>query len=96
MACTALRDDLIHNVLRRGMGALVRPGGTVSQPFFPLFLKALEPFVGRSDADTGRMRCFFHAQPLNKDAIHKQGSTARAQAGMFMQVHPGLLGAGLA
>ncbi|SCB02972.1 hypothetical protein BN444_01865 [Xanthomonas translucens pv. translucens DSM 18974] len=78
------------------MGAVVRPGGAVGQPFRPLFLEALEPFVGRSDADTRRMRRFFHAQPLNKNAIHKQGSTARAQTGMFMQVHPGLLGAGLA
>jgi hypothetical protein len=33
----------------------------------------------------------FHTQALNKDALDEQGSTARTQTGMFMQVHPGLL-----
>jgi hypothetical protein len=37
----------------------------------------------------------FNAQTMHEDAIHKQGSTAWAQTGMFMQVNPGLLGAGL-
>jgi hypothetical protein len=36
----------------------------------------------------------FHTQALNENAFDKQGSTARAQTGMFMQVHPGLLRAG--
>ncbi len=36
----------------------------------------------------------FQTQAVDKNAIHQQGSTARAQTDMFMQVHPGLLGLG--
>lgn len=72
------------------------PRGPVDQALRTFLLEPSEPLVGRADADTGRMRCFFDAKVLKKDAVHEQGSTARAQTGMFMQVHPGLLGAGLA
>src|SRR6185437_7983006 len=71
-------------------------GGAIDQTVRPLLAEAPEPLVGGSYAHAGRMGRFFHAQALNKDALDKQGSTAGAQTGMFMQVHPGLLWAGLA
>ncbi|EGD06743.1 hypothetical protein XVE_5076 [Xanthomonas vesicatoria ATCC 35937] len=96
LSCAAPLDDVLHNLLWRGMRAGTWPRGPVDQALRTFFLEPSEPLIGRADADTGRMRCFLDAKALNKDAVHEQGSTARAQTGMFMQVHPGLLGAGLA
>lgn len=77
----------------------MRSGGAVRGPprrsprsFLPL---ALEPLVSRAYAHAGRVGGLFDAQALHEDAVQKQGSTARRQMGMFLQVHPGLLGTGL-
>lgn len=70
------------------------PGSAIGQPCSPFLLEMPEPLVGHAHADASGMCRFFHTQALNEDAIHPQGSTARAQTGMFMQVHPGLLGLG--
>ena len=55
-------------------------------------METLEPLVGRPNAHASGLGCFLRSKPVNKDPVHKKGSTSRAEAGMFMQVHPGLLG----
>lgn len=50
--------------------------------------------VGRADADPGRMRGFFDAKALSKDAVHEQGSTARAQTACLCRFIRGSWGLG--
>lgn len=94
-ARATLLQHLRHDGRRRGMGAGLRPGAAVNQTRRAFLPVSLEPLVGRAHAHAGRVGGLFDAQALHEDALHKQGSTARRQTGMFMQVHPGLLGAGL-
>src|SRR5690606_10298179 len=96
LARAALLQHLVHDILRRRVWTGMGLGGPVEQPRSPFLPESLEPLVGGAHANASGLRGLFHAQALNKDAVHKQGSTTRAQTGMVMQVHPGLLGAGLA
>lgn len=74
----------------------MRPGRAIQQALRPFLAEAPELLVGGMHADAGGMGRLFHSQAVNEDAVREQSSTARAQSGMFMQVHPGFLGAGLA
>ncbi|MFH1598841.1 MAG: hypothetical protein ABIH12_01070, partial [Pseudomonadota bacterium] len=38
------------------------------------------------------MGSLLDSKTMDEDPIDQKGSTARAKTGMFMQVHPGLLG----
>src|SRR5690606_10419710 len=91
-----LLQYLLNEGRRRGMGAGMRPRAAVGQALRPFLPEPLQPLVGGPHADARRMRRLFHSKAVNKDPLHEQGSTARRKTGMFMQVHPGLLGAGLA
>lgn len=91
-ARATLLQHLRHDGLRRGMGAGLRSGASVNQARRAFLPVPLEPLVGRAYAHAGRMGGLLDAQALHEDAVHKQGSTARAQTGMFMQVHPGSWG----
>src|SRR5690606_37511516 len=73
------------------MRAALRARGAVGQAVQPFYLEAFQPLVRRAHAHAGGVGGFFDTQALHEDAVHQQGSTARAKTGMFMQVHPGLL-----
>jgi hypothetical protein len=77
-AQAALLQDLIGDSLGCGVRAATRPGGPVEQAIGTFLSEALQPLISSPHADTGRVRCLFDPQALNKDAINEKGSTAKA------------------
>src|SRR5690606_4017572 len=92
LARTPLVQNLVCHALGCGMRAMMGAGGAVIETLDTLLSKSLEPLVRRADTHARRFGRFFDPKALGQDAIDKKCSTAGAETGMFMQVHPGLLG----